>query len=100
MDIRAQPIKSTADFLLYLFQERKLQPSTVGGYGSAMAYKLGNAPTNITKDENLVSWTSTTETGLTASWNISLVVYQLTKAPFEPPKKGLLGALEFQDCLA
>ena len=34
-DFRAPPIKSIADFLLYLFQDRKLQPSTIDGYRSA-----------------------------------------------------------------
>ena len=29
---RAPPIKSVADFLMYLFEDRKLQPSTIDGY--------------------------------------------------------------------
>ena len=32
VDFRATPIKLIADFLLYLFQDRKLQPSTIDGY--------------------------------------------------------------------
>ena len=31
------PVKSIADFLMYLFQDRKLQPSTIDGYRSAIA---------------------------------------------------------------
>ena len=46
-------VKSVADFLMYLFQDRKLQPSTIDGYRSAIADKLGNSPINISKDENL-----------------------------------------------
>ena len=38
MDFRAPPILSITDFLLYLFQERKLQPSTID------FYILGNLP--------------------------------------------------------
>ena len=38
---------------MYLFQDRKLQPSTIDGYRSAIADKLGNSPINISKDENL-----------------------------------------------
>ena len=53
VDFRASPIKSVADFLMYLFQDRKLQPSTIDGYRSAIADKLGNSPLNISKDENL-----------------------------------------------
>ena len=53
VDFRAPPVKSVADFLMYLFQDRKLQPSTIDGYRSAIADKLGNSPFNISKDENL-----------------------------------------------
>ena len=31
----------------------KLQPSTIDGYRSAIADRLGNSPINISKDENL-----------------------------------------------
>ena len=47
------PVKSVADFLMYLFQDRKLQTSTIDGYRSAIADRLGNSPINISKDENL-----------------------------------------------
>ena len=53
VDFRSPPVKSVADFLMYLFQDRKLQPSTIDGYRSAIADKLGNSPINISKDENL-----------------------------------------------
>ena len=52
LDFRA-PVKSIADFLVYLFQVRKLQTSTIDGYRSAIADKLGNTPVNVSKDENL-----------------------------------------------
>ena len=51
--LRGPPVKSVADFLMYLFQDRKLQPSTIDGYMSAIADRLGNSPINISKDENL-----------------------------------------------
>ena len=53
VDFGAPPVTSIADFLLYLFQDRKLQPSTIDGYRSAIADKLGNSSLNISKDENL-----------------------------------------------
>ena len=53
VDFRAPPVKSVADFLMYLFQDWKLQPSTIDEYRSAIADKLGNLPINIGKDENL-----------------------------------------------
>ena len=53
VDFRAPPLKAIADFLLYLFQDRKLQPGTIDGYRSAIADKLGNVPINVSKEENL-----------------------------------------------
>ena len=53
MDFRSPSIKQNADFLLYLFQERHLQPSTIDGYRTAIADKIGNDKVNISKDENL-----------------------------------------------
>ena len=53
VDFRTSPVKSVADFLMYLFEDKKLQPSTIDGYRSAIADKLGNSSINISKDENL-----------------------------------------------
>ena len=83
-------MKAIADFLLYLFQGRKLQPSTIDGYRSAIADKLGNSSFNVSIDENfnrlLGSFHRDRPKGRrgTPSSNLSLVLLQLTKAPFEP----------------
>ena len=67
VDFRAPPLKAIADFLLHLFQDKKLQPGTIDGYRSAIADKLGNSTINVSKDENpLVSWIVSIETGLGA----------------------------------
>ena len=50
-------IKEIADFLLHLCQEKNLQPSTSEGYRSAITDKIKNSSLNISKNENLVSWT-------------------------------------------
>ena len=50
VDFRSPPVKSVADFLMYLFEDKKLQPSTIDGYRSAIADKLGNTTVNISKD--------------------------------------------------
>ena len=90
VDFRAPPVKSVADFLMYLFQDKKLQPSTIDGYRSAISDKLGNSPINISKDKNLThlldSFHRDRPNGRSEipSWNLSLVLHQLTKAPFEP----------------
>ena len=52
VDLRAPSIKEIADFL-NLFQDKNLQPSTIAGYGSVIAVKIGNSSLNISKDENL-----------------------------------------------
>ena len=96
VDLQLPSIKQIVDFGLYLFQERHLQPSTIDGYRTALADKIGNDKVNISKEENL--------TGLLDSfhrdkpkgrrgvptWNLSLVLQQLTKAPFEPLRKASL----------
>ena len=53
VDFRSPPVKSVADFLMYLFEDKKLQPSTIDGYKSAIADKLGDTSINISKNDNL-----------------------------------------------
>ena len=102
VDFRAPTVNTVADFLLYLFRDRKLQPSTIDGYRSAIADKLGNSPINISKDENLThlldSFHRDRPKGRRGipSWNLSLVLHQLTKAPFEPIKDVSLKHLTFK----
>ena len=102
VDFRSPPVKSVADFLLYLFQDRKLQPSTIDGYRSAIADKLGNSPLNVSQDENLTrlldSFHRDRPKGRRGipSWNLSLVLHQLTKAPFEPLREASLKHLTFK----
>ena len=102
VDFRAPTVNTVADFLMYLFQDRKLQPGTIDGYRSAIADKLGNSPINISKDENLTrlldSFHRDRPKGRRGipSWNLSLVLHQLTKAPFEPIKEESLKHLTFK----
>ena len=102
VDFRVPPLKAIADFLLYLFQDKKLQPGTIDGYRSAIADKLGNSSINVSKDENLTrlldSFHRDRPKGRRGipSWNLSLVLRQLTKAPFEPLKESSLKHLTFK----
>ena len=102
VDFRAPPLKAIADFLLYLFQDRKLQPDTIDGYRSAIADKLDNSTIDVSKDENLTrlldSFHRDRPKGRRGipSWNLSLVLHQLTKAPFEPLKEASLKHLTFK----
>ena len=102
VDFRATPVKLVADFLMYLFEDRKLQPSTIDGYRSAIADKLGNSALNISKDENLTRLLDSFHRdrpkgrrGIPA-WNLSLVLHQLTKGPFEPINEASLKYLTFK----
>ena len=92
VDFRSPPVKSVADFLMYLFD----------GYRSAIADKLGNTTVNISKDDNLTrlldSFHRDRPKGRRGipSRNLSLVLYQLTKAPFEPLREASLKHLTFK----
>ena len=102
VDFRSPPVKSVADFLMHLFEDKKLQPSTIDGYRSAIADKLGSTTINISKDDNLTrlleSFHRDRPKGRRGipSWNLSLVLYQLTKAPFEPLREASLKHLTFK----
>ena len=95
-------MKAIADFLLYLFQDRNLQPGTIDGYRSAIADKLGNSTIDVSKDENLTrlldSFHRDRPKGQRSipSWNLYLVLHQLTKAAFEPLKEASLKHLTFK----
>ena len=102
VDFRSLSIKQIADFLLFLFQRRHLQPSTIEGCRTAIANKVGNDHINISKDENLTRLLDSFHRdkpkgrrGLPA-WNLSLVLHQLTKPPFEPLRKASLRHLTFK----
>ena len=102
VDFRAPPLKAIADSLLHLFQDRKLQPGTIDGYRSAIADKLGNSTINVSKDENLTrlldSFHRDRPKGRRGipSWNLSLVLHQLTNSHFEPLKEASLKHLTFK----
>ena len=102
VDFRAATLSHIADFLLYLFKERNLQPSTIDGYRTAIADMVGNEKLNISKDENLTrlldSFHRDKPKGRRGipSWNLSLVLHQLTKAPFEPMRQASLKHLTFK----
>ena len=53
VDFHSPSVEQIAEFLLHLFQEKKLQPSTTDGYRSAIADKVGNLTVNISRNENL-----------------------------------------------
>ena len=102
VDFRSPPVKSVADFLMYLFEDKKLQPSTIDGHRSAISDKLGDTTVNMSKNDNLTrlleSFHRDRPKGRRGvpSWNLSLVLHQLTKAPFEPLREASLKHLTFK----
>ena len=87
---------------MYPFEDRKLQPSTIDGYKSAIADKLGNLPFSISREENLTHLLDSFHRDRLKgrrgipSWNLSLVLHQLTKTPFEPINEASLKHLTFK----
>ena len=53
MDFQSLTVTQIVDFLLHLFRDRKLQPSTIEGYRMATSDTVRNDKLNISKDENL-----------------------------------------------
>ena len=102
VDFRSPFVNQIADFLLHLFKERNLQPSTIEDYRTAIADMVGNDKLNISTDENLTclldSFHRNKPKGRPGlpSWNLSLVLHQLTKAQFESLRKASLKHLTFK----
>ena len=103
VDFRAPPIKSIANFLLYLFHDRKSQASTIDGYRQPLQTNIaGNSPINVSKDESFTHLLDSFHGDRPKGWkgipslNLFLVLYQLIKAPFEPPKEASLKHLTFK----
>ena len=96
MDFKSPSMKQIADFI---------QRSTIDGYRTAIAGKIGIDRINISRDENLNRLLDSFHCdkpkghrGIT-SWNLSLVLHQLTKPPFEPLRKASLKHLTFKTIL-
>ena len=102
MDFRSPSLNQVAEFLLFLFKEKNLQPSTIDGYRTVIAGKIGCDKVDFGKDENLTrlldSFHRDKPKGLRGvpSWNLSLVLHQLTQSPFEPLRKASLKHLTFK----
>ena len=95
-------VPQIADFLLHLFVDKNFQPSTIAGYRSAIADSLGSSGELISKSRDLNRLLSSFERDRPKanksipSWDLSLVLLSLTKAPFEPLDKAELKWLTFK----
>ena len=83
-----------ADFLIYLFSEKKCQISTIKGYRSMISntlkFKMGNRiGSNPVLSELIRSFElhRPVQRSLTPKWDLSWVLVCLQKAPYEPLHK-------------
>ena len=85
-------MKQISDFFMYLYQDLNRRPSTIDGYRTAIVDTLGPSGQHIAHNEDLHRLLSSFHRDRPKSsrnllkWNLSVVLNELTKAPFEPMK--------------
>ena len=92
MDISTPSVKQISDFFMYLYQDLNRRPSTIIGYRTAIVDTFGPAGHHIALSSDLHRLLSFFHRDRPKSsrnlpkWNLSVVLNELTKAPFEPMK--------------
>lgn len=91
VDPMSPSMSQIADFMLFLFEDKKLQPSTIQGYRTALADRLdASANLNVGSDlflsRLLRSFFRDRPKTLRnlPPWNLNLVLHVLSGEPFEP----------------
>ena len=85
-------VKQVSDFFMYLYQDLNKCPLTIDGYKIAIVDTLGPTGLHISQSSNLNRLLSSFHRDRPKSsrnpptWNLSVVLNELTKAPFEPMK--------------
>ena len=91
VDFSTPSVKQISDFI-YLYQDLNRRPSTIDGYRTAIVDTLGPSGQHIAHNEDLHRLLSSFHRDCPKSsrnlpkWNLSVVLNELTKAPFEPMK--------------
>ena len=92
VDFSTPSVKHISDFFMYLYQDLNRRHSTIDGYKMAIVDTLGPAGHHIAQSSDLHKLLSSfhrdrpkSSTNL-PKWNLSVVLNELTKAPFEPMK--------------
>ena len=84
--------ETISDFFMYLYQDLNRRPSTIEGYRTAIVDTLGPSGQHIAHNEDLHRLLSSFHRNRPKNsrnlpkWNLSVVLNELTKAPFEPMK--------------
>ena len=92
VDFSSPSVKQISDFFMYLYQDLNRRPSTIDGYRTAIVDTLGPTTQHIAHNEDLHRLLSSFHRDRPKSsrnlpqWNLSVVLNELTKAPFEPMK--------------
>ena len=102
VDFSTPSVKHISDFFMYLYQDLNRRPSTIDGYRTAIVDTLGPAGHHIAQSSDLHRLLSSFHRDRPKSsrnvpkWNLSVVLNELTKAPFEPMKDTDLKHLTFK----
>ena len=93
VDFSTPSVKKISDFFfMYLYQDLNRRPSTINGYRSAIVDTLGPTAHHIAHNADLHRLLSSFHRDCPKSsrnlpkWNLSVVLNELTNAPFEPMK--------------
>ena len=92
VDFSTPSVKQISDFFMYLYQDLNRRPSTIDGYRTAIVDTLGPTAHHIAHNADLHRLLSSFHRDRPKSsrnllkWNLSVVLNELTKAPFERMK--------------
>ena len=92
VDFSTPSVKQISDFFMYLYQDLNRHPLTIDGFRTAIVDTLGPAGHHIAPSLDLHRLLSSFHRDHPKSsrnlpkWNLSVVLNELTKAPFEPMK--------------
>ena len=92
VDFSTPSVIQVSDFIMYLYQDLDRCPLTIDGYRTAIVDTLGPAGHHISQCSDLNRLLSTFHRDCPKSsrnlpkWNLSVVLNELTEAPFEPMK--------------
>ena len=92
MDFSTPSVKHISDFFMCVYQDLNRRPSIIDGYRTAIVDTLGSAGHHIAQSSDLHRLLSSfhrdrpTSSRNLPKWNLSVVLNELPKAPFEPMK--------------
>ena len=92
VDFSTPSVKQISEFFMYLYQDLNRRPSTIDSYRTAIIDTLGPTAHHIAPNADLHRVLSSFHRDRPKSsrnlpkWNLSVVLNELTKAPFEPMK--------------